>query len=348
MSEPLTPGLPGGTPRIPLELPIFVLAISFVVTLALMPGLLRRLRRQGLVVRDMYKPGDADLVTHAGLLGLALSVAALVGTLVVEPWAYRSLPPSSDVTGPVVAAQLALFTMCGYGIVGAIDDRRPLSQLTKAVVPLTLAFPAVALAASRADSTALLALVPALQPYSFAILLAVVPVYVLVVTNLVNMHSGYNGLQSGLSILLMTTILARLFIEGRLESNLGLVVVLGSTMAFYPFNRFPAKALEGNVGSFLVGATIGVAIAANGLFLAGIVMLAPHILDFTLFAFAKAAGRPFVKFGRLRADGTIEAPYPFKLKFLLPYYARLTEPNTVRLLYVLTAIACMASFLVPL
>ena len=172
MSEPLTPGLPGGTPRIPLELPIFVLAISFVVTLALMPGLLRRLRRQGLVVRDMYKPGDADLVTHAGLLGLALSVAALVGTLVVEPWAYRSLPPSSDVTGPVVAAQLALFTMCGYGIVGAIDDRRPLSQLTKAVVPLTLAFPAVALAASRADSTALLALVPALQPYAFAMLAA--------------------------------------------------------------------------------------------------------------------------------------------------------------------------------
>jgi len=328
-------------------MPIALLAVSFAVTLVMMPSLLRRLRGQGFVVRDMYKAGEAFVVTHAGLLALALSVVALMGTLLLEPWAYRSFPPSSEVTSPVVAAQLALFTTCGYGIVGAIDDRRPLSHLTKAALPLTLAFPAVGLAASRPETTKLLGLVLALEPYAFAILLVVVPVYILVVTNLVNMHSGFNGLQSGLSILLMVTLVARLWVDGRLESNLGLMVVLGSTLAFFPFNRFPAAGIEGNVGSFLVGATIGVAIVTNGLFLAGLVMLAPHIVDFLLFAFAKLTRRPFIKFGRVRENGTIEAPYPFKLKFLFPYYARLTEPQTVRLLYALTVIACLASFLVP-
>ncbi len=318
------------------------------VTLALMPAALARLRARGLVVVDMYKPGRPTIATHAGIVGLGLAVAVLFVLVLIEP--VLLLFPYAVPLGanPILISQLLLFTICGYGIVGAIDDRHSLSHLTKAAVPLTLGLPAYAIALTHPEAQGLLGFLPVLAANAPWVLLVVVPVYVLVVTNLVNMHSGFNGLQSGLSLLLLGTLLLRLGLAGRLEENLPLLAMFGYLVGFFPFNRYPAKAIEGNVGSFLIGATIGVGIAANGLYLAGVVMLAPHILDFLLFVYTKAAGLPFKKFGRLREDGTVEAPYPYKLKFLLPYYFHLSEQRTVVLLWALSLAACILSFAVPL
>lgn len=320
------------------------MVLSFLGTLALAPTFLKRLRSRGFLVPDMYKEQQPLVVTHLGLLTLATATGGLIALLLLRPLSPVILSPVLDPLDPLVVAQLALFTICGYGVVGAIDDRHRLSHRIKAAVPLTLGLPAAFVASTR--SVAALHYFPFLQSQQTIILLVVVPVYILVVTNLVNMHSGFNGLQSGLSLILMGTLALRLTISGDLERNLALLVVAGSVAALYPFNRYPARAIEGNVGSFLVGATIGVTIVANGWYFAGAVMLAPHIVDFLLFAYTKVAGLPFVKFGITRPDGVIEAPYPFKLKFFFPYYFPLTERQTVRLMYMLSATACGFSLLV--
>lgn len=328
-------------------LPLTILLLSMLGIFLLMPHLLDHLRRRGLVVRDMYKAGTPSIVTHAGLLGLGAAVVALLITIVLRPPSLVFFSSIVDVTDPVIAIQLALFTICGYGIVGAIDDRHSLPHLVKAAVPVSLSAPVVVLITARPNSPGFLALFPLPLPAEAVVLATVVPVYILAVTNLVNMHSGFNGLQSGVSLILLGTLIGRLAFSGRLEDNMFLVLVAGSVAGFYPFNRYPAKAIEGNVGSFLVGATIGVGIVANGLFLAGIVMLSPHVLDFLLFVYGKASGRPFIKFGSLRPDGTISAPYPFKMKFLPTYYFRLTERQAVHVLYAMTFGACVLSLLIP-
>lgn len=324
--------------------PAVVMALSFSVTLALAPAFLKRLRSRGFLVPDMYKEQQPLVVTHLGLLILATAMGGLSALFLLRPLPPVILSLVIDPLDPLHAAELALFTICGYGVVGALDDRYPLTHWVKAAVPLTLGLPAVFLASTR--SVAFVDYFSFLQSQQTIVILFVVPMYILVVTNLVNMHSGFNGLQSGLSLILMGTLALRLTISGDLERNLALLVVAGSVAALYPFNRYPARAIEGNVGSFLAGATIGVTIVANGWYLAGAVMLAPHILDFLLFAYTKVAGLPFVKFGVTRPDGVIEAPYPFKLKFLFPYYFPLTERQTVRLMYMLSATACGFSLLV--
>jgi UDP-N-acetylglucosamine--dolichyl-phosphate N-acetylglucosaminephosphotransferase len=320
---------------------------AFLATLALTPGAIERLRRQGFVVPDVYKRDARKIVTHVGLLGLGVAIAALLLLLMLHPPPSLFSESQLNVSDPFVAAQLALFTICGYGIVGALDDRRSLSHIVKAVVPFTLGLSAAVVVAARPDSITVFRTIPFLAVLGPILPFAVVPLYILVVTNLVNMHSGFNGLQSGLSLILLATILLRLMLEGRFDQGLALVPVFGSLAAFFPFNRYPARAIEGNVGSFLVGSAIGVGLATSGLFIAGIVMMAPHVLDFALFAFTKVTARPFLKYGTVRADGSIQAPYPFKLKFLLPYGFPLTEVQTVRLLYLVTFLACGLSFLIP-
>jgi UDP-N-acetylglucosamine--dolichyl-phosphate N-acetylglucosaminephosphotransferase len=329
------------------DLQIGFLVGSFLGTLALAPQFVRRLRERGFVVRDMYKPPGQLVVTHLGLLVLAMAVLALGYTFVVGPPSIVPILTDLQAENPLVVAQVALFAICGYGIFGAVDDRYSLSHFVKGAIPFTLGLPVAILFVDAIRELFVLWQFVLHVETLRIVMLVVIPVYILVVTNLVNMHSGYNGLQSGLALLLLGTILVRAGLEGRLDSNLALLGVIGSIAAIYPFNRYPAKAIEGNVGSFVAGAAIGVGLTTNGYFLAGIIMMIPHIADFLLFVSTKVTGRPFLKFGRLRPDGSIEAPYPFKLKFLLPYYFRLTERQTVRYLYLLSLAFCAASFLVP-
>jgi len=54
-----------------------------------------------------------------------------------------------------------------------------------------------------------------------------------------------------------------------------------------------------------------------------------------------------VKFGRVREDGTIEVPNRFTLKWILPYYFKMTEKEAVLAMYVLTASFCFISLCIP-
>ena len=48
-----------------------------------------------------------------------------------------------------------------------------------------------------------------------------------------------------------------------------------------------------------------------------------------------------IKFGKILRDGTLQSPTPLKLKFLLPYYFKLNEKQTVWLLYGITTVFCV-------
>jgi hypothetical protein len=53
------------------------------------------------------------------------------------------------------------------------------------------------------------------------------------------------------------------------------------------------------------------------------------------------------KFGKLRKDGTLEVPNRLTLKWILPYYFRMTEKQVVLAMYALTALFCIIGFAVP-
>lgn len=53
-----------------------------------------------------------------------------------------------------------------------------------------------------------------------------------------------------------------------------------------------------------------------------------------------------IKFGRLRDDGTIEVPNPWTLKWLFPYYFRLTEHQAMWIMYLITTLFCIIGFII--
>ena len=178
----------------------------------------------------------------------------------------------------------------------------------------------------------------------------------MVVSNLVNMHSGYNGMQSGLSIILLSTLLLKSGIDGRLEDVIPAFAFLGAISAFWFFNRYPAKIFEGNIGSLLYGSLIGSVIVIQEYWWFGFTILIPHTFNFILWIIwialmkikpGEYLGRDGVhkKFGRVDNNGIISAPNILTLKWIPTYLFNFNEPRSVLFIYILTILFCCLGLL---
>jgi UDP-N-acetylglucosamine--dolichyl-phosphate N-acetylglucosaminephosphotransferase len=88
-------------------------------------------------------------------------------------------------------------------------------------------------------------------------------------------------------------------------------------------------------------------IVTQGFIISGFIMLIPHTLNFLLYVYWRVKKYPAVKFGRIRDDGTLEVPNPLTLKWVLPYYFRVSEKQAGYTMFALTGLFCLAGFFVP-
>lgn len=208
---------------------------------------------------------------------------------------------------------VSLFIISLYGLFGLIDDFVDIGRATKIVFPPLFTAPIAFVAAT--------AWIPVVGEVSGYFLFIAAPIYVMVVANLVNMHSGFNGMAAGLTAILLAFLLVKTLITGR-GSVLITSSMLGAVLGFLYYNWYPSKIFDGNVGAFAMGSTVGLSIILGGFYVSGFVMLFPHTLNFLLYVYwrimrkMKPQDRRYeiVKFGRVRRDKTIEAPNPYTLK----------------------------------
>jgi UDP-N-acetylmuramyl pentapeptide phosphotransferase/UDP-N-acetylglucosamine-1-phosphate transferase len=202
------------------------LLVSFAITMAAVPLVLRMMLRRGVLDVPNHRSSHVSPVPRAG--GLACLAGVLAG-LAVASAQHRDVPWVA-VTG---AAFLA--------VVGFADDRGTLA-------------PGPRLAAQIAAG----ALVGVTAGGGWWILVGIVCISAAV--NVVNFMDGINGITS-LNIAVWG--FAALAVgSAHHEPSLMAVgaVTAGSTMAFLPWNAPVAKLFLGDVGSYLLGALVGIGI----------------------------------------------------------------------------------------
>jgi len=297
-----------------------IFLVSFLVSFFSTKELIPKFKKRGIVVRDMYKKGRPKIPTLGGIAILFGIIAGLIiSQLLLE-----------DVTTllifHLVVMNFAIFTL--------VDDFIDIGRKIKVIVPFFLALP---IALLNIDTT--------LSLYFFEIELGVIyayiiaPLYVMVVANLINMHSGFNGLAMGLSLILLLTIFAKVVMKG--SNPVYLIPVLSSLFGFFLFNKYPSKIFEGNIGAFTVGSAIGGLLILYNIEFFGVVILLPHIINFLMYVYWRLRKYPFKKFGSIRSDGTLRVPNNLTLKWVFPYYFRLTEKQVICLMYFLTTVFCI-------
>ncbi len=217
-----------------------------VATHVLTGRLEKRLKKRGLVGVDAHKPDRREVPEGAGFavfVGSALG-ASVLGALT------RSIAPAGFVAAAAVGA-----------VIGTLDDRVDLGGTLKPALTLGVAAPLIALGAL--SPRPLLPLVG--RARLFIAINLVVPAYAAVVTNAVNMFDALNGMMP-LSVAIACGAMVAVGVLTGGAATAQLALILGaSLLAYYRYNRFPARVFSGNVGSLSIGAALSAVPAYDGL-----------------------------------------------------------------------------------
>ena len=308
---------------------IIIFLYSYFATRWSIPYVIAKSKKYGYMTYDQYKKGRRQIPLMGG-------VSILIGILV-------SLSLSEILLDRLSLGSLLIFyfVVIVYGLYGILDDIFKFkTRYDKILVTLVLTLPI----ASLIPDTTIHILSYSMDIGSLYSLLFV-PLFVMFVANSINLHAGYNGLTTGLELILLITITAKLYMVEGIESLLFVIPILAAVIAIFPFTIYPAKILSGNVGDFLVGSAIGGLLIVKNLTWFGLFILIPHIINFLMDTYTILIKRkPDVKFGKAAKDGTIISPPTMKyksLKFLVVSWFKLTERQAVLILYVFTATFCI-------
>ncbi|ASJ14902.1 MraY family glycosyltransferase [Thermococcus radiotolerans] len=280
--------------------------IGLTLTLILTPYIAARMKRAGIIGKDIHKMGRPEVAEMGGVaILLALPVA-------LSPFMSEE-----------IARVLMVFLL--FGVVGIIDDLTNLRQLHKVILSLIVSFP-----------VAFFGLAPEVNVFGYTLNLGILyPVFaVLFVTgsaNLVNLLAGFNGLEMGTSAIILGVLAAITDGEARLLALAG----MGAALGFLWWNRYPAKVFPGDTGTLSAGALIGLVAITGKVEAYAALLLVPHFLDFVIKATSVRFG--VRRHGRTRVlpDGTLQAPpYPSFLGTIMRR-ARVTEPKLVAIVWLI-------------
>lgn len=234
---------------------------------ALLIVLLRPLLQRYALARPNARSSHTIPTPQGG--GIAVILAALVVSafgFVVLPDLSPAIPAFAGLAGGAIA----------LGLVGAVDDIRPLPPLLRLVFQLA----AVALAIVVAGDGALFPVLP----HGIELLLVVLGGVWFV--NLVNFMDGLDWI-SVAEMTPVTAALAVFALAGWLDPASGLIAagLLGGMLGFAPFNKPVARLFLGDVGSLPIGLIAGFLLyrlALEGGMAAAILLPLYHLMDATI------------------------------------------------------------------
>ena len=199
----------------------------------------------------MYKNEIPEMGGIAVVIGTFAGIIIFIGAI-----QYLDLIEIED---PLFLAT-GVIAMAGIAIIGAIDDRYGMRQRMKAILPFLIAIPF----GLAADFTTIR--IPFYGPVDFGpLMVLIIPIGITAAANSANMLEGFNGLGCGLGIIMSTTLILVAIYLKSFVSLIILIPLLASLIAFYFFNRYPAKIFPGDTLLLFMGATLAIAAILGGM-----------------------------------------------------------------------------------
>ena len=249
--------------------------LSAVVTVIVARALIPRLMRAGIVGPDMHK-STLERIPEMGGIATAAGFAAGTSFVIGAASFFRLFP---DVNTIHLLASLAAVLMAG--LIGMVDDLLGLHKGIKAFLPVLAAIPLMAVRAGHASIA--IPLIGKLDLWVFYPLL-VIPSGFTVAANGVNMLAGFNGLEAGLGIVVMSSLAVIAGFRGEFTALIILLAGAGALLGVLRLNWFPASLFLGDVGTLSIGAIIASAVIVGDMEVAGLILLIPYGVDFLIKA----------------------------------------------------------------
>ncbi|MEZ0248789.1 MAG: UDP-N-acetylglucosamine--dolichyl-phosphate N-acetylglucosaminephosphotransferase [Thermoproteus sp.] len=233
--------------------------LAFVAGAALGPLWLDYQKRRGLVSIDVYK--NRSGVPKAG--GLIAMISGLAGLVALSFFDMRLI---------YVAALAA-----AVGLVGLLDDVYDVSEAIRVAVPLVAAVFLYLTVKLRMT-------LPFMGTFYSPSWLAVLSIPIM--TNAYNMLDPVNGFLPLSNAIIGASLSISAFLKGDLTASYAFAVHVAASLALFLYNRYPAKAFNGNVGSYFLGAEIATLAAVYDMVPQLVFASMPYIVNGILIVFS--------------------------------------------------------------
>lgn len=275
-----------------------VIFLAFVGTLIILPIWIKKAKKMRWVWEDMHKIGHPKNVAGSG--GIAVLAGFLMAAflyIAIKTFVFRV---ETDMTEIFVL----LITIILAAAVGLMDDllgwkKGGLSQRSRILLMLFIAVPLMVINAG--ESTLLGINLGLLYP------LIIIPLAIVGVTTTFNFIAGFNGLEASQGMIILTALSIVNFTQGNLWLALIGITFAAALLAFWFFNKVPAKVFPGDILTYSTGALIAVTIILGNIEKIGLFFFIPYIIEMVL----KLRGKLKVQsFGAVQKDGSLELKQP--------------------------------------
>lgn len=275
-------------------------AAVFLVVWIIMPYWIKRAQKAGLTGKDIHKNSGQPVAEMGGIVVLLGFLLGVVGYIAMRVFIFHANNNIASILALLTAILIA-------GIIGIMDDilgwKIGLRQWQKPLLTLLVAAPVMAVNAGTRVMH-----IPFLGSMDLGIFypLLVIPIIILMATNGFNMLAGYNGLEAGQGIIILSTLAYFAAITGSSWIAVVALCMVAALVGLLVFNKFPASIFPGDTLTYSVGALIGAAAIMANLEKIVVILFIPYILEF----FLKLRGK-FQKesFAQVQEDGTLKPRY---------------------------------------
>jgi len=327
----------------------FAFAAALVATFGITLYTIGHMGRRGIVGADGHKLSKPEVPEMGGLAVLQAYPVVLIAAALLYWQAHHGFSLT-----PIIAA-LGVFEIAAF--IGVVDDLQKLSHRIKPLLLLLAALPLILLKPG----------IPSIRlPFftldfhnlfgsdlSLLFWLVAVPLGVTGAANVSNMLAGFNGLSSGLSFIASAALAAAGYMTNQPSVTLIFTAMAGAQLAFWWFNRYPARIFPGDTGTLSFGALLAAGIVVGNIEFIGLLVLLPQVFNASISLLS--VGRFFeeqqfrkqkLSALKIEGDGRIwftRLQPPITLCKILLYRRPQTENALVAKVYVLGILSSLAA-----
>jgi UDP-N-acetylglucosamine--dolichyl-phosphate N-acetylglucosaminephosphotransferase len=307
-----------------------VFAVTFLVTLFVTPTIGKAMKQHGITGRDVHKLSKTEVPEMCGLAILLGLTAGMFSYAVIAPDASRE-------------AVAFIATVLIAGAIGIVDDLHPLGARTKPLLTAVACAPILLL--GTYNPFPVIPLVGRLRLTLVYPLL--IPVAIAVTSNAVNMMDVMNGSMPGTASVIAVAVFVILLASGQVKATVLSIALVGALLAFYYYNRYPARVFGGDTGSLAVGAGLGALSIIGRVETVMVIALIPQIMNAfyglasvgRLYERRQIRQRPIMLLDDGKLKASTERGAPVTLTRLILAAGPLTEREIVRGMIMLTVVS---------
>ncbi|MDO8517224.1 MAG: glycosyl transferase family 4 [Nanoarchaeota archaeon] len=321
--------------------------VSFIAALLIMPRWIRKCNKIGLLWEDMNKYKHPKNVAASG--GIVVVMAFILGVL-----SYVAIRTFiiNDLNGISLQIFALLSVVLILAIVGLTDDllgwkHGGLSAQFRIFLVLFASIPLVVINAGTK-----LIEIPFFGEIELGLLypLIIIPLGITGATTVYNFLAGFNGLEVGQGIIIISFLSFISYVMGSAWLSLVGLCMVASLLVFYYYNKHPAKVFPGDVLTYSIGAVIACMAILGNFERIAIFVFIPYIIEFIL----KSRGNlKKQSFGIPNKDGSLEMPYDkiyglthLSIFILQKFKKKVYEKDVTYLIFSFQIIICLLALVI--